>query len=230
MSESFIQWVIEDTFIAGRPDWNKVGAEFVESVHAYEEAKIRILNATHSCVAWAGTLKGLNYIHEDVATPEIRQMAYDYVTNDVIPSLHTAEHPCPIDLGNYRDVVLDRFGNSFVCDTNQRVAADGFTKLAGFIAPTIRDRLAVGESISSVARLPALFLAFLEQWHVGKLPFSYQDQVMSPEVGHAICASSDPVSAFINERSCWEELAGNETLRDALTEVRREIQAFVSRA
>jgi len=60
MGESFIQWVIEDDFIAGRPAWERVGAEMVASVHAHEEAKIRILNATHSCVAWAGTLKGLS--------------------------------------------------------------------------------------------------------------------------------------------------------------------------
>ena len=31
----------------------------VNSVQAYEEAKIRLLNATHSCIAWAGTLAGL---------------------------------------------------------------------------------------------------------------------------------------------------------------------------
>ena len=56
--ESFIQWVIEDRFIAGRPAWERVGAELVLSVQPYEEAKIRVLNASHSCIAWAGTLAG----------------------------------------------------------------------------------------------------------------------------------------------------------------------------
>ena len=60
MAESFIQWVIEDDFIAGRPAWERVGVEMVDSVHAHEEAKIRILNASHSCIAWAGTLRGLS--------------------------------------------------------------------------------------------------------------------------------------------------------------------------
>jgi D-arabinitol 4-dehydrogenase len=59
MAESYIQWVIEDNFIAGRPPWELVGAEMVKDVQPYEEAKIRILNATHSCIAWAGTLLGL---------------------------------------------------------------------------------------------------------------------------------------------------------------------------
>src|SRR4030095_4690774 len=110
----------------------------VDSVHAHEEAKIRILNATHSGVAWAGTLRGLSYIHEDMAVPAIRQMAWAYVTDDVIPSLDSPEHPAPFDLAAYRDVVLERFGNPFVRDTNQRVAMDGFSKIPGFLAPTLR--------------------------------------------------------------------------------------------
>ncbi len=55
-AERFIQWVIEDRFAAGRPEWERVGVEMVEDVQPYEEAKIRLLNATHSCIAWAGTL------------------------------------------------------------------------------------------------------------------------------------------------------------------------------
>lgn len=85
MGESFIQWVIEDDFIAGRPALENVGAEMVTSVLPYEEAKIRILNASHSCIAWAGSLIGQCYIHESTQTDAIRQMAYDYVTQDVIP-------------------------------------------------------------------------------------------------------------------------------------------------
>ena len=226
MGESFIQWVIEDKFIAGRPAWEKVGAEMVTSVHAYEEAKIRLLNATHSCFAWAGTLKGLLYIHEDVAMPAIRQMAYDYVTDDVIPCLDTPEHPCPIDLAKYRDVVLDRFSNPYVRDTNQRVAMDGFSKIPGFILPTVRERLERGESIAAVARLPMLFLAFLERWHAGQLPYAYQDQVMSPELGHAICSASDPLTAFVQQRAVWGDLTDDPRLTRALALARTEIRAF----
>ncbi|MES1162524.1 MAG: mannitol dehydrogenase family protein, partial [Rhizobacter sp.] len=111
MGEKFIQWVIEDHFVNGRPAWEKVGAELVSSVLPYEEAKIRILNASHSCFAWAGTLIGLQYIHEGVAHAAIRQMAFDYVTDDVIPSLTASANPYPLDLAAYRDVVIDRFSN-----------------------------------------------------------------------------------------------------------------------
>jgi D-arabinitol 4-dehydrogenase len=221
--ESFIQWVIEDNFAAGRPDWGRVGVELVESVQPYEEAKIRILNATHSCIAWAGTLVDLGFIHEGTHNAAIRKMAYDYVTDDVIPCLR----PSPIDLAAYRDVVLDRFGNPAIRDTNQRVAADGFSKIPGFIAPTVRERLAAGQGIDSVAMLPALFLAFLQRWHRGTLSYVYQDQGMDASVAHAICDAADPVVALCSDAALWGELAGDARLIDAVRRAGERVARFV---
>ena len=225
--ESFIQWVIEDDFIAGRPAWETVGVELVRSVQPYEEAKIRILNASHSCIAWAGTLVGLQFIHEGTLTPAIRQMAHDYVTEDVIPCL-TREGDSPVDLPRYRDVVLERFSNPAIRDTNQRVSADGFSKIPGFIAPTVRERLAAGAGIGSVAMLPALFLAFLQRWHQGTLPYAYQDQGMDPAVAHAICAAADPVAALCADAGLWGELAGDERLVSAVRRASDRVALFLA--
>lgn len=222
--ESFIQWVIEDNFAAGRPDWGRVGVELVESVQPYEEAKIRILNATHSCIAWAGTLAGLGFIHEGTHHAAIRKMAYDYVTDDVIPCLS----PSPIDLAAYRDVVLDRFGNPAIRDTNQRVAADGFSKIPGFIAPTVRERLAAGQPIGSVAMLPALFLAFLQLWHRGALPYAYQDQGMDEAVAHAICDAADPVLALCSDAGLWGAIAGDARLVEAVRAASGHVMNFLN--
>jgi D-arabinitol 4-dehydrogenase len=230
MGEKFIQWVIEDHFINGRPAWEKVGAEMVSSVLPYEEAKIRILNSSHSCFAWAGTLIGLQYIHEGVANPAIRKMAFDYVTDDVIPSLHAATHPYPLDLAAYRDVVIDRFSNPYLLDTNQRVAADGFAKIPGFLWPTLRECLARGASISATAMLPALFFEFLGRWHRGELPFEYQDQGMDPAAAHAFFAQADPLLAFARDPILWGPLAGNQQLLDALRSQQRAVQTFVKGA
>jgi D-arabinitol 4-dehydrogenase len=226
MGESFIQWVIEDDFIAGRPQWETVGVEMVDSVQAYEEAKIRLLNATHSCIAWAGTLLGYTYIHEGTHDARIRQMAFNYVTDDVIPVLNTPEHPSPIDLAAYRDVVLDRFGNPAIADTNQRVAMDGFSKIPGFIAPTFRERLARGESIASVSMLPALFLAYLQRWHAGQIPYTYQDQAMDPASAHAMCQAPDPVAAFAADTVLWGDLAADARLLAALRLAYQRVENF----
>jgi len=214
MAERYLQWVIEDRFIASRPPWEEVGVEMVASVAPYEEAKIRILNASHSAIAWAGTLCGLSYIHEGVAVPAIRNIAYDYVSKDVIACLNTPGNP--IDLPAYRDTVLARFANPAIADTNQRVAADGFAKIPGFIAPTLRERLQRNESIAATAVLPALFLAFLQRWHQGKLPYAYHDQAMNPDTAHAICAAADPVETLCADGALWGDLAGDQRLVHAV--------------
>jgi D-arabinitol 4-dehydrogenase len=224
MGEKFIQWVIEDNFIAGRPAWEKVGAEMVESVHPYEEAKIRILNASHSCIAWAGTLVGLQYIHEGTQDMEIRALADAYVTDDVIPCLT----PSPIDLAKYRDVVLDRFSNPYIKDTNQRVAADGFSKLPGFIAPTMSECFARNVDPDSTAILPALFFRFLERWHEGKLPYTYQDGVMDPAVAHGIFTSADPVRTFTSDKLLWGGMAQTEGLERVMRNAIAKVDAWLA--
>lgn len=222
MAESFLQWVIEDDFIHGRPEWERVGVEMVRSVAAHEEAKIRLLNGTHSCIAWAGTLAGTTYIHEGVRDPRIRAMAHAYATEDVIPTLS----PSPLDLAAYRDTVLRRFANAALRDTNQRVAMDGYSKIPGFIAPTIRERLAHGESIEAVAILPALFLACLRRRFAGTLPYDYQDQAMDEDAARAICAASDPAAALAADTALWGPQAGDERLAAALRRAIGRVAAF----
>ena len=224
MGEAFIQWVIEDRFVAGRPQWERVGAELVDAVHAYEEAKIRILNASHSCIAWAGTLVGLDYIHEGTNDAQIRRLAYDYVTEDVIPCLT----PSPLDLARYRDVVLDRFSNPYVLDTNQRVAADGFSKIPGFIAPTLSECLARGVEPRATAVLPALFFRFLERWHRGSLPYAYQDGLMDEAVARAFFAAPDPLAAFCASTQLWGSLATRADLEAAIRRALARIDAWLA--
>src|SRR5882724_5131205 len=226
MAESFTQWVIEDNFCNSRPAWEKVGVEMVASVAPYEEAKIRILNASHSCIAWAGTLVGYEFIHEGTRDARIRRFAYDYVTDDVLPCLL----PSPIDLERYRDVVLARFANEALRDTNPRVAMDGFSKIPGFIAPTVRERLENGASIKSVAMLPAFFLAFLQRWHLDQLPTAYQDQAMDPAIAHAICESPDPVRAFCSDTMLWGRTAADERLVSAVRTATDRVEEFLRTA
>ena len=227
MGERFIQWVIEDHFCNGRPAWEKVGADMVASVLPYEEAKIRILNASHSCIAWAGTLLGLHYIHEGVVHPAIRQMAFDYVTCDVMPSLDSPTHPSPLDLASYRDVVLDRFSNPHLRDTNQRVAMDGFAKIPGFLWPTLQECLARGASIEKTAKLPALFFVFLGRWHRGELSYEYHDQGMDAVAAHALFDTPDPLAAFCRDPILWGPLAGNQVLTAAIRRGVAEVHQFI---
>jgi D-arabinitol 4-dehydrogenase len=224
MAESFIQWVIEDKFAAGRPALEKVGVEMVQSVLPYEEAKIRILNATHSCIAWAGTLVGLSYIHDGCARADIRKMAYDYVTQDVIPCLT----PSPLNLENYRDVVLERFGNPNIQDSNQRVAADGFSKIPGFIVPTLQECLARGVVPHATLILPALFFVFLQRWAKGELPYDYQDGIFDASATRVMLNSADPLRAYCADPALWGTLAGSSQLELPLREALVQVQNWLA--
>jgi D-arabinitol 4-dehydrogenase len=224
MAESFIQWVVQDDFAAGRPAWEQAGVQMVSSVAAFEEAKIRLLNATHSCIAWAGTLAGHGFIHEGARDPRIRQLAHEYVTEDAIPALGAS----PLDLPAYRDLVLDRFCNAAILDTNQRVASDSFAKIPTFIVPTIRDRLAQGHGFVATAALPVLFLAFLQQWHRGALPFAHRDQAMDEAAAHAICASADPLAALAAVPALWGPLASHPALLQALRQARQRLPVLAA--
>ncbi|MDE3010325.1 MAG: mannitol dehydrogenase family protein [Pseudomonadota bacterium] len=212
MGETFAQWVVEEHFAAGRPDWERVGVEMVDSVVPYEEAKIRILNAQHSCIAWAGALRGYTWIHEGTLDAQIRGWSHDYVTHDVIPCLT----PSPVDLAAYRDTVLERFSNAWIQDTNQRVAADGFAKIPSFIAPTLHEQHAAGRTLFHTARLPALFLLFLQARAQGRIPFDYQDQAMNEALVTEILGAADPVARLAAETSLFGALAGQAVLAQAL--------------
>jgi len=223
MGESFIQWVIEDDFINGRPALEKVGIELVESVLPWEEAKIRILNATHSCIAWAGTLIGLNYIDESTRQSAIRQMAWEYVSRDVIPSLT----PSPLDLAKYRDVVLARFSNPWIKDTNQRVAADGLSKIPGMVTPTLIQCYQRGDTPAATAVLPGLFFLFLRRWAEGSLPYTYQDGVMQPQAVRAVFAAEDPLAAWAADEALFAELSRSAEFLTLLRRTVAELEQWV---
>ncbi|WP_158781524.1 D-arabinitol 4-dehydrogenase [Pantoea sp. BAV 3049] len=222
MGEAFIQWVVEDDFAAGRPALENVGVEMVSSVLPWEEAKIRILNASHSCIAWAGTLVGQSYIHQSTRTREIKEMAWEYVTQDVIPSLL----PSPLDLQEYRDVVLARFANPYIRDTNQRVAADGLSKIPGFITPTLVESYARNETPRATTVLPALFFLFLQRWHQGELPYEYQDGALNDDALHTLLSKPDALARFAADETLFGPLAKRAEFASLLAETVSGLQSW----
>ncbi|MGG4662251.1 D-arabinitol 4-dehydrogenase [Providencia vermicola] len=223
MGEAFIQWVIEDDFINGRPALENVDVEMVESVLPWEEAKIRILNASHSCIAWAGTLIGLNFIDDSTRELPIKQMAWNYVTQDVIPSLT----PSPLDLEQYRDVVLDRFSNPYIKDTNQRVAADGLSKIPGFITPTLQECYQRNQVPAATAVLPALFFVYLQRWAKGELPYEYQDGVLDEEYYQKMMNSPDALTQFVSSEMLFGSLAHSPEFHELMSKTVASIETWL---
>lgn len=136
--EPFRQWVLEDKFPAGRPALEKVGVTFTNQVHAFETMKIRILNGGHAIIAYPGGIKGTEYVHEAMADPTIRAFLDKIETTEILPIVP----PVPgQDLGDYKALILDRFSNPEVADTERRLCFDGSNRQPKFIIPSIRDNI-----------------------------------------------------------------------------------------
>jgi mannitol 2-dehydrogenase len=152
--ENFRQWVIEDAFCAGRPDWDRAGATFTDDVHPYEMMKIRILNAGHQVLANAGELLSVPTIAECMAHPAISAFFRKVEREEILP--HVAPVP-GMTPEAYLALIERRFGNPAIRDTTRRVAFDGSSRHTGFVLPILRDRLATGGSVEGLALVEALW-------------------------------------------------------------------------
>ncbi|GAA0304591.1 mannitol dehydrogenase family protein [Sphingomonas oligophenolica] len=144
-AEIFRQWVIEDDFAAGRPAWEKVGAQFVDDVAPYEFMKLRLLNASHLAIAGLGQLSGYVLISETIEDPLIRRYMAALMDRETGPTLP----PVPgIDIVQYKRTLIDRFANRAIRDTTQRVNTDAPINV---LVDPIRDRLASDRPIELLA-------------------------------------------------------------------------------
>ena len=114
LCEDFTQWVIEDRFVAGRPTWEHVGAQFVPDVAPYEMMKLRLLNGSHLAVAALGRLMGYAYIHETMADPKLRAFMAALMDRETGPTLPLVPG---IDLADYKATLIARFANTAIRDT-----------------------------------------------------------------------------------------------------------------
>ena len=152
--ENFRQWVIEDAFCAGRPDWDNVGATFTDRVHDYETMKIRILNAGHQVIANAGEILSVPTIADCMAHPEISAFFRKVEIQEIAPYVAPVPGRTPME---YVDLITERFANPTIRDTTRRVAFDGSSRHTGFVLPILRDALSAGGAIDGLSLVEALW-------------------------------------------------------------------------
>ena len=170
--ERFMQWVIDDRFLGVRPDLDAAGAELVEDVHPYEEAKIRILNGSHLALAYLAALRGIETYDAALRDPPLDAFFDALTTTEILPSLDPGT---PVDLPAYRDSVKRRFMNRSIADRLSRIAMDGASKLPVFLLPTVRACLARGIMPRLALTSIASWYVFLRRLEAGRLEFDYVD-------------------------------------------------------
>jgi fructuronate reductase len=144
MHEPFKQWVIEDRFVAGRPEWDYAGVQFVAEVAPFEAMKLRLLNASHSAFAYLGYLAGYECIYQVAAQAEFVEFMRRLMRDEVAPTLKL---PAGVDVVAYQNALVERFGNPALPHRTWQIAMDGSQKLPQRILSTVRDNLAAGRRI-----------------------------------------------------------------------------------
>jgi len=156
--EPFVQWVLEDRFVAGRPAWEKVGVQFTDDVSPYEEMKIKLLNGSHLALTYLGFLRGYRFVHETMADPLFVEYIRRYMDEDVTPQLA----PVPgIDLARYKQTLIERFSNRAIADQLERVCSDGSSKFPKFSVPTIDRLIADNAGLDRAALVVAAWALYL---------------------------------------------------------------------
>jgi fructuronate reductase len=182
VAEPFLQWVIEDDFAGARPAWERGGAVLTADVAPWEQAKLRMLNATHSMLAYLGALRGYETIAEAVRDEELGGLARRLMTEDVVPTLTP---PDGLDLAAYGETVLERFENPALKHRTRQVAMDGSVKLPVRMLGTVRDRLAAGAE-------PAFISLAVAAWMVYVLRTPDLDDPQAPRLKTAVANITDP--------------------------------------
>lgn len=157
VTEPFSQWVIEDDFVAGRPQWEHAGVQMVADVLPYEHMKLRLLNGSHSAMAYLGLLAGREFVAEAVADLDLQTLLRRMTRQEIAPTLHVPD----IDLPGYCDQLLARFSNPALHHGLKQIAADGTQKLPQRILAPLRERMAAGETIGCLTLTVAAWIAFL---------------------------------------------------------------------
>ena len=200
--ENFRQWVIEDKFCAGRPDWDKVGATFTQDVHAYEAMKLRILNAGHQLIATPGELLSVETIAGTMAHPLIRDLFKKIETQEIVP--HVAAVPGMTPLA-YVDLIERRFANPEIRDTTRRVAFDGSSRHVGFLHPIIRDALDSGAPIEGLALVEALWARMCAGTREDGSTIEPNDPMWDALAAAAKTAKDNP-QAWLDQRQFYGDL------------------------
>jgi fructuronate reductase len=157
VAEPFSQWVLEDSFRGPRPAWERAGVLLVPDARPYEAMKLRLLNGSHSALAYLGLAAGHETVAEAIADPALEAFVRALIADELIPTL--GEVP-GIDLAAYVEDVLARFANPRIGYRLEQIAAGGDDKLPQRLLPPARELLAAGREPTAICRVLGAWL----QW------------------------------------------------------------------
>ena len=188
-TEEYSQWVIEDKFASHFPDLSQVGVTITDNIEPYEEAKIRILNGGHTCLAYIGALSGYTTFDQVMNDSLHREYFRQLMTTEIIPSIDIC---LPFDVHKYAKQVEERFANPSNVDNLERICMDGYTKFQNFVVPSLLKCLEQGV-------YPICIYKSIVSWYkYANLENSYKEskwELIKPLL--------DDIDAFVSNETLW---------------------------
>lgn len=201
--EPFCQWVLEDTFAAGRPPLEDAGVDIVTDVEPYELMKLRLANGTHQALCYFGYLLGHRYVHEAINDPDIQALVLRYIDEEAVPTLRPIRG---VDPRAYGRAVIKRFGNPEIQDPLTRICADTSDRIPKFLLPVVTAQLELGGPVQQCATVVASWARYAEGVDEQGRPIDVVDPRRDTLMAAARQQQSKP-TAFIGDSSVFGDLA-----------------------
>jgi fructuronate reductase len=216
ISEPFTQWIVEDNFAAGRPDFARAGVQLVADVTPFEHMKLRLLNASHSALAYLGYLAGYQTIAETMTDDRFAAFARGIMEDAAV----TLSMPGGTDLGAYSASLLQRFANPALRHRTWQIAMDGSQKLPQRLLGTLQDRLRLGLPIDTHALAVAGWMRYVTASDENGQAIDVRDPIARElaEIAKAAGPVADRLApALLDVRSIFGEFGNDPRLRSAVT-------------
>ncbi|WP_040157565.1 mannitol dehydrogenase family protein [Nigerium massiliense] len=219
-AEKFTMWVIEDDFAAGRPAWDAAGAIFTHEVEKYELVKLRLLNGSHSLIAYLGGLDGRGTIPASRAQDFVARCVRAAIEDEYLPSIPLPEG---FDAQGYIDSLFDRWNNTALGDKTSRVGSDGSTKLVQRVPEPALRLLRAGQVPQQLALTVAGWICCVVP-PTGFEPGPVADAMVEPAKEKLLAATKDAtdvrahVAAIMAAGIFPDELVAQQPFVDRVTE------------
>jgi fructuronate reductase len=190
VTEPFSQWVLEDNFAGARPAWETAGAVFTSDVTPYESLKLRLLNGSHSALAYLGLLAGYEYIAEFIGVDGVAAFARTLMDE----AAATVSAPRSVDVDEYEQQLLYRFANPGLRHRLAQIAVDGSQKLPPRLVATVRDARAAGvDPVANVLGIAA-WMRYVTAGHDDAGRPLVVDDPLASRIAEAVGSAGDPVT------------------------------------
>lgn len=212
--ERYTQWVIEDAFCNGRPAFERVGATMSDEIAGYDKAKLRLLNAPHSALAYLGSLMGIETVAQAMVTPTLATFVERLMREAIAPNVAA---PRGFDTQRYAGAILERFRNPAIQHRLLQIAWDGSQKIPVRLLGTIADALQAGRAIDVLCLPVAGWLQFVRrQANAGVALVDPMNETLSAIGRTTTGDAAHDVAAFLALDAVFAPLSGDARFAAAL--------------